>query len=411
MISFECFMTKCGRANTMRTTWAILGGMLALSMAGSVNAVPFFTDEFEYADGALATTSSGAWVTHSGLPNQIQVVDEKAVFYTRLGGNAGNPPTQTPIDEDVNRAANSTLAPGSTWYYAATFTIDDNRVTPGTGTIGTEYFMHFKDSGTFNLRGRLYVTPGSTATSYKLGVTSSSGSLTAPSTWGSDLAFGQEYTVVVSYQASLNDPVEMIEDPLDPPNMIPNPFFTGPLQPGDGYASLWVNPSSISSTKVTDTNPANNVATDVQASMAMNSLALRQGGSGTQVGSPAKSTSSVKFNVDTVSIGSDFDEVLNAVGGPVTPTDDADFDGDGDVDGQDFLTWQRGLGALGSGELATGDANGDLDIDADDLAVWKTQFSASAATPAVGAVPEPACLALAACGALAALATGRRRGR
>ena len=38
-----------------------------------------------------------------------------------------------------------------------------------------------------------------------------------------------------------------------------------------------------------------------------------------------------------------------------------DFDSDGDVDGADFLTWQRGFG--GPGTLATGDADADGDVD------------------------------------------------
>jgi hypothetical protein len=85
------------------------------------------------------------------------------------------------------------------------------------------------------------------------------------------------------------------------------------------------------------------------------------------------------------------------------PIQDADFDNDGDVDGQDFLVWQRGLGLAGSN--ATGDADGDLDVDANDLAIWKTEFG----TPQVGAVPEPASAGLAACGLFAASAILRRR--
>jgi hypothetical protein len=377
----------------MRTTWAILFGVAALSVVGSASADPFFTDDFIYDNGALTTVSAGNWVNHSGTAAQMQVLDQEAVVV--LANGAGS-------SEDVNRAAGSTLAAGATWYYGATFTVEDTRATPGTGTISNQYLMHFKDSGTFNFRGRLYLTAGSTPATFTLGVTSSSGTFNpgpagtiVGTKWGQDLTFGQEYTVVVSYQASLNDPVEMIPNPLDPPNTMPNPFFTGPLQPGDGYASLWVNPATVSSTKVTDTNPPGNVGTDLQTGMS--ALALRQGGNG-----PAR------FDVDIVSIGSNFDEVLAAVA-PATPTDDADFDGDGDVDGEDFLTWQRGVGAAGTGTLATGDANGDLDIDGDDLAVWEAQFGVPA-VPAVGAVPEPACLALAAMGMVAAAAVGRRRG-
>ncbi len=54
------------------------------------------------------------------------------------------------------------------------------------------------------------------------------------------------------------------------------------------------------------------------------------------------------------------------------PPANADFDADGDVDGADFLTWQRSLG--GPGDLADGDANGDNLVDGEDLIVWQAQF-------------------------------------
>jgi hypothetical protein len=98
---------------------------------------------------------------------------------------------------------------------------------------------------------------------------------------------------------------------------------------------------------------------------------------------------------------------VDAVLASVVPDDDADFDGDGDVDGADFLTWQRGLAPSG-GTLATGDANDDDAVDGLDLDVWKAQFSASA-TAAVGAVPEPAAAIM--FGAVIASAIGLRRGR
>lgn len=71
-----------------------------------------------------------------------------------------------------------------------------------------------------------------------------------------------------------------------------------------------------------------------------------------------------------------------------------DFDSDGDVDGADFLVWQRTLGSnvspLGSG--ADGNANGV--VDAGDLAVWKNGFGASSSSPVSAAVPEPATMTL-----------------
>jgi hypothetical protein len=57
-----------------------------------------------------------------------------------------------------------------------------------------------------------------------------------------------------------------------------------------------------------------------------------------------------------------------------------DKDGDGDVDGHDFLLIQRGLGG---------------DFDAGDMAEWKANFPHPAGVAAAGAVPEPAALSLA----------------
>jgi hypothetical protein len=84
----------------------------------------------------------------------------------------------------------------------------------------------------------------------------------------------------------------------------------------------------------------------------------------------------------------------------VSVPEDADFDNDSDVDGNDFLIWQRGVG-VGT-DNASGDANGSGGVDGADLAVWRSQFGPPA-VGAVGAVPEPgtvllAGLALAACG-------------
>ncbi len=86
---------------------------------------------------------------------------------------------------------------------------------------------------------------------------------------------------------------------------------------------------------------------------------------------------------------------------------DADFDNDNDVDGADFLTWQRGFGVGTTPEA--GDANDDNLVNADDLAVWKAQFGVGVpATAAVGAVPEPSTAALLLGGALGGLWLRRR---
>lgn len=70
-----------------------------------------------------------------------------------------------------------------------------------------------------------------------------------------------------------------------------------------------------------------------------------------------------------------------------------DFNYDGQVDGADFLNWQRQFGAssplIGSG--ADGDGNGT--VDGDDLGVWRGQFgepNAAATVVAAPAIFEPA---------------------
>jgi len=84
------------------------------------------------------------------------------------------------------------------------------------------------------------------------------------------------------------------------------------------------------------------------------------------------------FDFSSISFGGNantfFDEIREGLSyGDVAqiapPTGGADFDDDGDVDGDDFLKWQRDLGG------------------ATDLANWQTEYGAI--TPSLSAVPEP----------------------
>jgi len=68
----------------------------------------------------------------------------------------------------------------------------------------------------------------------------------------------------------------------------------------------------------------------------------------------------------------------------------ADFDNDGDVDGADFLAWQRGFGTA-SPTPAEGDADFDGDVDATDLGIWQANFgSPSTVVAAATSGPSPA---------------------
>lgn len=58
-----------------------------------------------------------------------------------------------------------------------------------------------------------------------------------------------------------------------------------------------------------------------------------------------------------------------------------DFNGDGDIDGSDFLAWQRGFGIAAGALNAEGDADGDGDVDANDLQAWQASYPANPVTP------------------------------
>jgi hypothetical protein len=95
------------------------------------------------------------------------------------------------------------------------------------------------------------------------------------------------------------------------------------------------------------------------------------------------------------------------VPGGASPTLNADFDGVGGVNGNDFLIWQQGLGS--GTTLAQGDANGSNSVDGADLQVWRDQFPQSMTVASVGAVPEPGSLALAGAALAGVLGVARRR--
>jgi hypothetical protein len=68
----------------------------------------------------------------------------------------------------------------------------------------------------------------------------------------------------------------------------------------------------------------------------------------------------------------------------------ADFTDDGQVDGGDFLVWQRGVGLTRQPSMTTGDATGEGSVNGVDLARWKTQFGSTGAAQSAGVIaPEP----------------------
>jgi hypothetical protein len=87
------------------------------------------------------------------------------------------------------------------------------------------------------------------------------------------------------------------------------------------------------------------------------------------------------------------------------PPISGDFNEDGLVDGADLDRWAPHFGLPADATVAEGDADGDHDVDGADFLVWQRELSAGGAA---GAIPEPAALATALVAA-AGLAAGRRR--
>jgi glucose/arabinose dehydrogenase len=78
-------------------------------------------------------------------------------------------------------------------------------------------------------------------------------------------------------------------------------------------------------------------------------------------------------------------------------TEDADFNNDGDVDGDDFLIWQRHAGTTMGASNNMGDADGNGTVDAYDLRSWEALYGTSPSPLAQSsqAVPEPGTILLA----------------
>jgi hypothetical protein len=82
-----------------------------------------------------------------------------------------------------------------------------------------------------------------------------------------------------------------------------------------------------------------------------------------------------------------------------------DYNDSGTVDGADLTVWGGQFGQTGS---LSADGDGDQDVDGNDFLIWQRNVGQSAGVGAIGAIPEPTALALAAA-ALAAAAIRRCR--
>jgi hypothetical protein len=126
-----------------------------------------------------------------------------------------------------------------------------------------------------------------------------------------------------------------------------------------------------------------------------------RGATGSAVGGWVGGIDDVRVYDQTLT-ATEVQSLMTAASTPVS----GDFDGDGDVDGADFVVWQTHYPTASGGTTATGDANGDGTVDGADFAAWQTSFPTSPS--AVAPVPEPSALTLVALGGILA-ACGRSK--
>jgi len=129
--------------------------------------------------------------------------------------------------------------------------------------------------------------------------------------------------------------------------------------------------------------------------------------SGTLTGIFETITSGYSVNYGT---GSNSQVTLNLTGPVGVP---GDYNGNGIVDGADYVVWRKNQGLMSGGTPSTGDGNGDGAVNIADYQFWRARFgNTSGAGLGLGsnAVPEPTSVLLIGFGIAAMLGSVRRRG-
>lgn len=191
-------------------------GLLGWSLQGQA---PLLVEHFNYDAGT--NLQDNGWNAHSaGTTNPIKVTDGGLSWAQTpyLGSGVGNAAAVSNTGSDENRPLSSFVRSGALY---AGFLM---RVNGEVNTGNQGYFFHMGEysdtanpaytSISFAFRARTYVVPGTTAATFRMGITFNSA--TPPSAQGvdvsRDLDTGRTYLVVVKYQfipGAANDSVSL----------------------------------------------------------------------------------------------------------------------------------------------------------------------------------------------------------
>jgi hypothetical protein len=204
-------------------------------------------DDFSYPDGSVTANSGFFWNTHSastGATGQTQVVNGKLHL------------TSTQSEDISAYLTNFPYAASGGYVLYSRFVVNFSEL-PTAGGSG-EYFAHFKEFGTSQFRARVFATTNGAAAG-QLRIAIANGGFTT-AVFPLDLSLNSDYVVITRYNVATGD------------------------------STLWINPSSESSTSVS--------ATDLTTTTTIYSYAFRQNnGIGT-------------LTVDDVAVGTAFSDVV-----------------------------------------------------------------------------------------------------
>jgi len=159
--------------------------------APSTTTEPLLVDNFDYGSTPGDLTAVSSWTAHSvaGTGPVQYVTTGLSMAGYGSSGVGGAATISTSGSEDVNRSFTNQTS--GTVYFAALVNVS----TAGSGA----YFLHLKDSGTFNFRARVFAKNEAGVLRFGLGDTSTASYATA------DFSYNTTYLIVVKFNATTGD--------------------------------------------------------------------------------------------------------------------------------------------------------------------------------------------------------------
>ena len=390
-------------------------GSVTVAAGGRLQAdVELLVNRFAEGEATLTVTGPGSMVTTGG---NLRVADEgSGIFRIEAGGVANSDSGYLAPNAETAQATVSILGAGSAWNIAGSLDVGglgDATMTVGDGGLLSTGFAYV---GGYNPSGSGAATVRGTSSLWTL---------------NNSLLVGQLGPGLLSVEnggrisASGGIEIESLGQLTGDGSIQAQVFNNGSVTPGGASGAMFIDG---------DYTQSGSGSLQVNIESAMSFSQLDVSGEVTLAGVltislvegyvPSGQQSFDILDWDGALTGT-FDSIeLPTLGGLLTWDDsqlytagilsvsgsvlDADFDEDGDVDGDDLTHWESGFGTSGAATHTDGDADGDQDVDGRDFLVWQQQFGVA---PPGTSIPEPGATSLIAIGILAAAASACRNAK